>query len=331
MNAVYLFSNASIQGTVRVGQVLKTKKGKAIATSMFAAGFLQGILNSLIDDEEYEKIPEFVKETSWILMLGDGKYLSIPMPYGFNIFPSVGNAFAELYLGKISTTDAIKRTLKSTEGAINPMGSSPSTLQLISPTPTDPIVQILENRSFSDIPIKPEQPPYGARVPESTLYYESVNPYTKEFAEWLNEITGGSEKYSGFIDFSPEILDHLVDSYGGGLYKEIKNTFISGTNLINGEIPNLRNIPILRRFVGEVSDKATLSKIFEMLKESGRTKYSADEKRRFYKYLNQARKDKVIDNDKYGKYRKDFTKNQSSKSATLELKSWKSNNKLQLK
>jgi hypothetical protein len=65
-----------------------------------------------------------------------------------------------MYQGERGMT-AIADWAKGLLDAFNPVGGSNSLLNLISPTITDPIVDLVRNRDFADKPIMPDEKQFG--------------------------------------------------------------------------------------------------------------------------------------------------------------------------
>jgi hypothetical protein len=92
-NAMYLFYNASLQGSMIVLNAARhSKRMRRTLGVVVAFGMLQDQLNSLLSDDDedgekkYDKIPEYALEHNWIFMdplgLTDNGYIALPMPYG---------------------------------------------------------------------------------------------------------------------------------------------------------------------------------------------------------------------------------------------------------
>lgn len=62
---------------------------------------------------------------------------------------------------------------------------------------------------------------------------------SKAVTDWLNKNTGGSDQVSGFVDISPEVVDHYIDALGGGTAKFVANTMETGTQLSKGDFLKL--------------------------------------------------------------------------------------------
>lgn len=141
VNALYMFFNASVQGTVNVFRGLKpgnysSRKTKAVI-GLAGIGSITALYNILFSEEDpedgrllYSKIPEWERQTKMIVMFpgvsienGDlkvekwgtgSKYytftedgrklpvgLGVPMPYGYAIFANTGRIATELSLAKV--------------------------------------------------------------------------------------------------------------------------------------------------------------------------------------------------------------------------------------
>ncbi|WP_159321418.1 LPD38 domain-containing protein, partial [Klebsiella pneumoniae] len=77
-------------------------------------GVMLGAVNALIgmammggddgEEDNWEKIPDFVKERSLIFPLGREDYLAIPMPLGYHVFPNLGRKAVEMMMHDDPTT-----------------------------------------------------------------------------------------------------------------------------------------------------------------------------------------------------------------------------------
>ena len=133
-------------------------------------------------------------------------------------------------IGKSITSDRFNALQEASKvgiafiDAFNPVGSGTIT-QVISPTISDPVVQIAENKNFTGKPLKPEHT-YDAKMPrpEYQMHFSTVREASKDAAKWLNEISGGNEVSPGRINISPEWIDLIVDHLTGGLGRTAANT-----------------------------------------------------------------------------------------------------------
>ena len=271
-NSLYLFSNAGIQGSAKVLSVLKNspKARKMVFTSMVAATGL-AIANSGLggDDDDgvpyYDKIEDYVKERNMIIMLPGtkGKYAKIPLPWGYNVFWALGTEVGDMVTQKDYTvTGGISRMISTITGAFNPLQSS-TLLQMLSPTVTDPFVQIAENKTWSGNPLMPENSPFSdVEKPDSELYWASARRPSKLMARSLNYISGGNQIRPGLMDVSPETLDLVWDTFTGSAGKFAMDTLNLPLTLTEPDV-RLRKIPIVRRLAGQKSEYADSAKFRE--------------------------------------------------------------------
>lgn len=321
INSIYMFSNAGIQGTARIFKAMgipfkpKTKgqeRVQRIVAGLIAVSFLQSLINRLIDPDDYDRMSPFVKDNYWIFMLPNHKSLSIKVPYGYNIFKTMGNIAEEYAFGDITLPESGTRLLIATNNAFNPL-SGGSFAQFLSPTAFDPIISLTENKNWFGGKIRPDQPAYQPKIPRSQLFFKSVRKNTKAFTDWLNKVTGGSEKTSGFADISPEDVDFIIDFMGGGLGTFITNALDTGKSLLTEQdFPEIWKIPIMRQFIKEPSEFQDKQIIYQMLDESQRTQYGIDQIIRFTNTLNRAVNNGEIEKKKQIQLRNEFIKNQFS-------------------
>jgi len=313
MDSLYLFATAGLSGTVRMATSLsKSKTARTIAGGMFAYGILEAALNSHLggDDDDDEKIDDGIKERNFVLVNPkDSKQepLLLPMAYGLNVFKYAGNLIYDVATGRKDATEATSKMFMTIYNQISPL-QGPTLSQAISPTAFDPFVQNAENKNFFGAPIKPEQPKFGTKKKESDLYFESVRPGSLWTAKKLNEWTGGSAMEKGYIDISPEILDHYYDALGGGTGKFISDVgytgkiaakevieSIQGKGMEDKDEFSLRRLPFVKAFFGSKPEKQKLQYIYETFERSSIDQLKEDESSKFIKQLREAVQSGALD------------------------------------
>jgi hypothetical protein len=310
MNSLYLFANAGIQGNARMLTALaKSKKARAVAGAAVAGSVAMNILNGYINQDEYDKIDEGIKERNLVIMHPNGSYNKLPLPYGYNIFKVIGDAIYETSTGKKRVGDGISKVAVSVANAFNPL-SSATLNQMISPTITDPFVQLSENKNWRGAPIVPQKIGFQPEKKESSKYFSTVRPITRAVTDAVNDITGGTHLKAGYVDISPEAVDHVVDYFSGGSGKFVMNIFNGAYQLKEGEVPNIANIPFAKTFYGKPSDYRDTKIIYDMKNNSYKEEFSKKEKDSFYKSLDNAKKEGKVDDEDYEKIKKDFNKGQ---------------------
>jgi len=305
MDSFYLFSSVGIQGTTRMITALKNKRVRKIALGVMAASLAINYMNKAINEEEWNKIPDWKKERNLIFMTPSGEIITLPLPWGYNVFKVMGDIAYDQIEGRKTVGESMKHLLISMSNAFNPI-SSATLFQTISPTALDPFAQQVENINWAGSGVTKEQAPYGDKVPESQLYFESVRPASKAVTDYLNELTDGNEVESGWIDISPELIDHYIDFIGGGAGAFVANTLSTAGDFVQGEEFNPKRAPFIRKMYSPVDPNRDKRIIYEMAPEQSRTLFSPKKTELFLKSLDNAEKEGAMDKETVRKYREKF-------------------------
>tara|TARA_A100001515_G_scaffold124763_1_gene109194 strand:- start:7154 stop:15004 length:7851 start_codon:yes stop_codon:yes gene_type:complete len=288
INAAYLFFNASVQGTARLGKSLLTFKEPTYpdgsrrrpidrinnAQKMAAAlTVFNGLLTMLGlamsgEDEDgelyYNKIPAYIKERNLIIMRPDGEnYYKIPMPYGFSVFANLGNLSVEVGAGHKEIDEAMFQMISSTINSFSPVsfGQSEDLItkvgKTITPTFFTPIIDYMANETYFGTPVRAKNLPYGLQKPESSLSFRSPES-VQQFFRWLNEASGGSTEVKGDIDINPDAYWYFFEYFIGGAGKFVTRTG-EATRRLAAKASDTdvqieaNDIPFLRLLYGEPS------------------------------------------------------------------------------
>ncbi|EES9056683.1 hypothetical protein FQB92_005037, partial [Escherichia coli] len=239
MNSLYMFANASIQGTANLVRTLGHLNGEGpllerlrwknlnvpqkIALAAVGAGYLLGSLNRSVAGEDddgvnwYDKVPSYVKERNLVIMKSvfggkAGEYWSIPLPYGYNVFFLLGHTAEGVAAGDLTASRAAGNVVGGVLGAFSPIGSETSEtlsgafLKNAAPTILRPFANLAMNENFMGAQIYQENMPFGTPKPDSQLGRRSTPEAYKAFASWLNAFSGGSQYRPGAVDITPESL-----------------------------------------------------------------------------------------------------------------------------
>lgn len=287
MNALYLFYNASVQGSFVLLNGLKSKRVQKIVAGVVVAGILQDLINRAISGDEddngvkdYDDIPDYVLETNFVLMdpfgiTGKKGYFALPMPYGFNAFYNLGRNISAGFSGS-PVHNPGKSAVDSLLGfvdAFNPLGGVQSIANFVAPTFADPFVDIITNKDFAGNKIVPDRPTFGLPVPESQKYWSNTGAVPIETAAQLNRLTGGNEVRSGAVDISPELLQYGFDYVTGAMGKFAQRVAAFGTetvpNMLRGDFEEIEmgDIPFARRVVGTVTNRGNTERYYDAAKE----------------------------------------------------------------
>lgn len=282
LNAFYMFFNAAVQGNVRLLQAMvNSKKGQALAVGTVGFAVMLDIMNRSMagDDDDgenlYDALPDYVKDRNIIIMGEKEPIIKIPAPWGYNTLHVIGQEIGKaMSSGRFDALESASRIGTSFVDAFNPL-SSGSISQMLSPTISDPIVQIAENKNFAGNPLMPEHTFDAFRPsPEYQMHFSTARQGSKELTEFLNDITGGNEVRPGAINISPEVIDLLVDTFTGGAGRTVANTGDFVARLATGKELETENIPFLRKVTGFNNDYGIKGRYYEWSKGVG---YSKDE------------------------------------------------------
>jgi transcriptional regulator with XRE-family HTH domain len=292
-NSLYLFFNASVQGTSRLIRTLKPQFKKnddgtrslqvttaqKIAASMFILGSIMSLLNeALSDDDEdgksfYSKIPDFEKERNIIIMLPNGKdYFKIPLPYGLNVFYVAGNAMADAGQGLKSVGETVTNIMQAAVGSFSPINFPSSEdfskwfTKFAAPTAIQIPLAIGFNEDYFGRTIYNENfPTDQSPKPDSELGRKGASMQSDLIAKGLNKITGGSEFRSGLIDINPDSIDFLFGTLSGGAGRTVGRTASAIGSLITGNWDELESnsIPGVRVFYGQPRKFVDLQDYFD--------------------------------------------------------------------
>jgi hypothetical protein len=140
----------------------------------------------------------------------------------------------------------------SVADAFNPLQSS-TLLQAISPTATDPFVQVAENKTWFGGNLMPPKNPFEkVPKPDSERYFNSAREPSKWIAKTLNKVTNGNSVRKGMVDISPETLDLVFDTFTGGAGRFYIDLLGMPQKYESGSL-EVKNVPGVRRLYGTKS------------------------------------------------------------------------------
>lgn len=300
LNSLYMFANASIQGTANMMRSLAHLNGSGpllerlrwgnlnmaqkLALTATGAGYLLASLNRAGAGQDgdgenwYDKVPDYVKEHNVVIMKSlfggkAGEYWSIPLPYGYNMFYLLGSTAEGVTRGNMTASKAAGNIVGGMLGAFNPLGSEDSKtltgtlFKNAAPTILRPVADLWANENFMGTQIYQENFPGGTPKPESTLGRRSTPEAYKAFAGWLNRATGGSQYRSGALDINPDKMKYWIDYVSGGMGRFAGKTIDAAAKSYNGiDIPP-QQIPFLGKISGKVMPYADQQAMYDHIDE----------------------------------------------------------------
>jgi hypothetical protein len=272
--ALYAFFNAAMQGTARMGETMttmekgdpKTFKFNRAGKTIIAGGISLGVIQALalaaagFDDDEP---PEFVRERSLIIPIGEKKYITIPMPLGFHAIPNIGRLSTEFALGGFKKPAEYTVKLFSVFAeAFNPIGNAGMSLQTIAPTAIDPLAALAENRDWTGKPIYKEDISKLSPTPGFSRNKDTASDPAKWIAEAINTISGGNKYVPGMASPTADQIDYLFGQVTGGVGREAGKAQQSIKAAYTGEDLPPHKIPLVGRFYGDSSGQSSQGNAF---------------------------------------------------------------------
>jgi len=275
LNSLFLFYNASLQGTRRIYQLAKDHP-KAIGAFLGSLAALQAQQASVLMSRknkdgisDWDAIPEWKKSTALIIALpGGGNYFALPMPYEFGFMT---------YAGGRLTQAAMENEPSQHGNIVNDMGVaflhsfSPVPLEnglsSLIPTPIETFMEVRANKDDMGRTITPGEDEGAYQKPASSLGTPGVAAPYVWLSKLLNRAGGGDPQWrpptlaSSITDVSPQALQHISDTFLGGLGSFTSRSWVSLQKALAGNYKTAQNgtvatnwtamardLPILNRF-----------------------------------------------------------------------------------
>lgn len=271
LNANYFFFNAGVQAQNRYWGLFKKAPVQMALYSMlpfFMQGFIvSALMNALKGDEDddwYNNLPEYIRQNNICLKVpGIDHILIIPIDIQQRIFLGLGDMFAQYvrgeYNGRNFPADVVGKMMDFLP--MNFLGSKTQDSDYFTvgniarqfiPDYISPVTDaLIYNDGF-----------YGQRISARNQYNEDKPEYRKAtkgtsgmavgMSKMLNSLTGGDYATKGWADselLNPSAVEYMMEQYLGGVGKVAAKTYKSMESVLNGEMPAIRNIPVVGQFV----------------------------------------------------------------------------------
>lgn len=267
IGSLYAFFNASIQGTARIAEtIFKDGKLSTAGKSIVYGGMLLGAMQALalaaagFDEDEP---PEFLRDRNLIMPIGNGKYLSFPMPLGFNAIPATGRIITEWAMAGFKEPEVrFAHLLEVYMDMFNPIGYSGLSMQTLAPTMLDPLAALTENKDWTGMPIARNDFNNLNPTPGHTRAKDTASTLSKGISYGINAITGGTEFKPGALSPTPDQIDYLFGQLTGGVGREAMKAEQTATSIVTGEELPSYKIPLAGRFFGDASGQASQGAAF---------------------------------------------------------------------
>jgi hypothetical protein len=284
LNFAYIFFNATIQSLANFGKLMARHPGKMAAAlgTYSMMGFLMPVINAALmalgdddDEENYWNLPEWVRRNNIVLFVPwtEKGFITIPLPHELRPFYGMGENAMSALLGKQTTEDAIKKSLVGFTGMlpIDFTANGGDVVVNLMPTILQPLAQVRANVTHFGTPIYKDND-FNKRYPSWTKAYKGTNSTLVAATKWLNELGGGNDVDSGgLLDWNPAVIEHLFESYLGGMGKTFNKTATTVSMIWDEEARIARNIPVASSFYQESDERTAGSQLnreyFDALEE----------------------------------------------------------------
>ena len=301
INALYMFSNASIQGSAKMIRSLKNPKVAAtVITTVGASVAAVNQWNDRIDPEWRDKVTRWDRLNSLPIIIPNGKgegvtYISIPVSWGLKPIKVMADFAYDAASG--ITVDAARVTgdlFTAVLEAYNPLGGTDFTSTLV-PTIADMPVEIARNQSWSGSKIRPD---FDQNAPADVQYFKDLRETAAgrlfiEGAKGLQEMTG--------IAISPADAKYAFEQLIGGAGRFGVKTSNTALGVATGEPPPLDEYPFVSRFYRERDEEETgqgaggeIQEVNKLLQTQSRERfYAKQEAEKLYEQWNQLPKEEA--------------------------------------
>ena len=248
INSLYMFSNASIQGSAKMLMAMKNPKVAGVVVgSVGVAVATVGEWNDRVDLDWRDKVSKWDRMNGLpVVIPSDGEnfnYITIPISWGIKPIKISMDYFYDLIDGKAkSIEDAASGIFASFIEAYNPIGGTDFT-SAITPTVLDLPVDLARNKKWSGSKLRPD---FSAYTPDSLNYFDSLKESStgKFFIETTDKI---SEVSGGRIEISPADVNYSYEQIIGGAGRTASKVINTFSAIKTGELLP-REIPFVSRF-----------------------------------------------------------------------------------
>ena len=267
------FVNASTQGLSKFIRNFTGQNGvKGFTHALVKAvefGIAPALFNELVfgsgedKDEDYDALPDYVKDNYYLFKYDDNKFIRIPKGRALSVFGSGARRTLEYMNGEKDAFDGYLTNTWNQIGINNPEESFLLT----------PLMQAKNNKTWYGgdiVPTRLQDKPAGEQSDEKTDL----------FSKWLGE----------HLNISPKKINYVIDQYSGGI-GDMVLPFITPEAQSEYDNPLARALaPIRDQFVvNSIDDNKYVSDFYtnnDKLKVQANSEYATDEDVLKYKYSN---------------------------------------------
>jgi hypothetical protein len=256
----YVFFNASIQALDNYAKAGKKNPGKF--TSLVIGNIMTGFVMAMLygDDDDYLNLPPYVRRNNLCAKV-DGKWVTIPLSHEHRGFFGLGELAYMVMSGREFYDDnELMTEILSQFSQMLPVdfleSNEADLVMTMMPTSVRPAVEAYVNKDWTGSPIYSDSP-YNKHDPEWRKAFRYTSPTLVSATRKLSDATGGSVGRGGSINLNPAIIEHLFESYLGGVGTTFNKAYKT-VRAIAGDkqMQEIRNVPVVSRFVRQTDGQA---------------------------------------------------------------------------
>lgn len=258
----FLFFNVAIQA---LENVMKTTKNNpfrmaGLLASFVASGVLAPMLSMMLGGDEaeeaYNNLSEWDRQNNMCIWTGDG-FIKWALPQELRVFHALGDNVYRYSKGKTTGTELLVNTMLGLTDLlpVNPLGATKMedkgwkmAANSVTPDLMKPFTQLAMNVTYTGGNVYNSY----ANNADPGFVQSSKNkkgePYAPAILVWgtqqLDKLSGGDGVMPGKISPNPDVINHLVRGYYGGLYTMFIKTIDSSEKLAEGKTIKVRDTPI---------------------------------------------------------------------------------------
>ena len=281
MNFAYIFFNAAVQSVANIAKIAGDHPARLTAAiGLYGVAGLLTPLASLAmcaafgggddgddgddDYEAYWDLPEWTRRNNLVFYIpfsGKG-FITIPLPHELRPFYGMGEIAFSVLCGKEDAEDGLRKAVEgfSSMVPLDFTGNGGNWFLNLTPTIAQPIAQIVANTDYFGVPIYKKND-YNKLDPDWTKAYKGTNAWVVNGTKWLNDVTGGDEGHKGVIDLNPAVIEHLYESYLGGVGKTVNRAFKTISMIWDKDMREWRNVPVASSFVQTANERTSGSQL----------------------------------------------------------------------
>ena len=263
INSLWMFSNASIQGTAKLASAMKNPKvAGAVVSTVGASTWAVNSWNDRVDPEWRDKVETWDRQKNLVVVLptdSGTRYVTLPVSWGIAPIKTMADYAYDLSNGKAKEGDAFdvaSGTLGALWNSYNPLGGN-NAFSTAMPTIGDVPTEIYTNTKWSGSNIHPDD---KEGVSDFENYFKNKDGVPSDKSKLFGALRSGTKKLNemtgGKIDINPANLKYAIEQYISGTGRAVSGVAETASSLIEkGEFAQPNDTPFMRRFFKKKSEE----------------------------------------------------------------------------